>query len=190
MNKTTIYFLRHGEVYNPNDILYGRLPKFPLSERGRKQIEDTAKELKDKHINYLYTSPLLRTRQTAQIIGRVLKLRPKLSELITEVNLIFEGVSLTEYREKIQPVLYSEKYVRKGQESVEEILKRMLQFLHIIIRKHPGKTIFVVSHGDPIMILRAFFSHIPFTYTYKKANYLQTGRYIRVVYAHRKYTVE
>ena len=190
MNKTTIYFLRHGEVYNPNDILYGRLPKFPLSERGRKQIGNTAKELKNKHINYLYTSPLLRTRQTAQIIGRVLKLRPKLSKLITEVKLIFEGVPLTEYREKIQPFLYSEKYVRKGQESVEEILKRMLQFLHIIIKKHPGKTIFIVSHGDPIMILRAFLSHVPFTYAYKKANYLQIGTYMRVVYADGKYTVE
>lgn len=190
MKKTTIYFLRHGEVHNPKDILYGRLPKFGLSEKGKKHIESAAKELKDKHIDYLYTSPLLRARQTARIIGRILNLRPGISRLLIEVKLIFAGITLTEYREKIQPILYDDIHIQKGQESVEDIVKRMLQFLHIVTKRHRGKTILVVSHGDPIMILRAFLSHIPFTFIYKKANYLPTGTYIRVVYTSGKYTVE
>lgn len=190
MKKTTIYFLRHGEVHNPDDILYGRLPKFGLSDRGMKHIESVARELRDKHIDYLYTSPLLRTRQTAKVIGCVLHVEPRISRRLLEVKLIFAGISLTEYREKIQPILYDEIHIKKGQESVEDIVKRMLQFLHMITKRHSGKTILAVSHGDPIMILRAYLSGTPFTFLYKKVNYLQTGTYIRVIYTHGQYTVD
>lgn len=174
--KTTIIFLRHGEVDNRKGILYGRLPKFKLSQAGREKIQAVSRELKSKYIiSKIYTSPMLRAKQTAEIIAKNFNLKPKISQLIIEVKLIFEGISVQEYKEKIQYRLYSKDYVKRGQESIKEIADRMLKFVDIIRKRHPGEAILVVSHGDPIMILKAVTSDILFTWEYKKNNYLKTG---------------
>lgn len=174
--RTTIIFLRHGEVENKKGILYGRLPRFKLSPAGRKKIREAAKELKSEYqITQIYTSPMLRARQTAGIIAREYHLKPRISSLIIEVKLIFEGIPVKEYKEKIQYRLYSKEFVKKGQESIEEIAGRMLRFVKIIQKRHWGKTVLAISHGDPIMIFKAVTSKIPFTWEYKKNNYLKTG---------------
>ena len=74
MNK--IYLLRHGEVHNPDKILYGRLPRYKLSKEGIQAIKKVGQKLKNKKINHIYTSPLLRARQTAGIIGDILSIKP------------------------------------------------------------------------------------------------------------------
>src|SRR5262249_56679907 len=66
---TTLYFVRHTEVHNPRDLFYGRLPRFRISARGREQAERVADYLADEPIVAVYTSPLLRARQTAQVIA-------------------------------------------------------------------------------------------------------------------------
>ncbi|HEV7208461.1 MAG TPA: histidine phosphatase family protein, partial [Mycobacteriales bacterium] len=65
MSITTIHLLRHGEVFNPNKVLYGRLPGFLLSEAGQRMAEVAAASLKGRDITGLYVSPLERARQTA-----------------------------------------------------------------------------------------------------------------------------
>jgi len=179
--KTTIYFLRHGEVHNPKQILYGRLPRFPLSKLGRERIAQAANELKKKDIKYIYTSPLLRARQTGSIAGEVLNLKPRVSSLLTEVNLIFAGATLDKYHTSIQASLYSKENILRGQESIEAIGERMLRFIKYIKAKHKGSKILVVSHGDPIMILRAVTSGNKFTFLYKKSNYLHTAKWLTLV---------
>jgi len=188
MSKTTIYFLRHGEVHNPKKILYGRLPGFHLSCQGQKRIKNVAGQFTDKDINYLYSSPMLRARQTANILAERLKLTIKISRLLNEVKLIFAGLPLEEFRSRFQPDLYSQKNVTRGQESIEAISQRMSRFLNLIIRRHPGKKILVVSHGDPIVILRAKTLSMDFTWHYKKANYLQTGEWFTLIFRQGKYS--
>ena len=61
---TVVHLLRHGEVYNPEHILYGRLPGYQLSLRGRQQAELAAKFLAARPIGYVVSSPLERARQT------------------------------------------------------------------------------------------------------------------------------
>ena len=56
MKPTTVFFVRHGEVYNPKDIVYLRTPRFRLSERGRQEVETTALVLRPKYINELRSS--------------------------------------------------------------------------------------------------------------------------------------
>ena len=86
--KTIIYFVRHGKVYNPTDILYGRLPRFGLAEEGIQQIEQTATYLKQEAIDVLYSSPLLRAKQTAEIIQKRLGLQnPFLNRSFRNLNL-------------------------------------------------------------------------------------------------------
>src|SRR5919206_4964208 len=66
---TTIFVVRHAEVHNPKDLLYGRLPRYRLSERGRAQATVAARFLSGRPLATIYTSPLLRARQTADIIA-------------------------------------------------------------------------------------------------------------------------
>ncbi len=68
--QTTLYFVRHGHVYNPQQIIYARLPRFRLSDEGVQQAILAAAVLKDVHPAAIYTSPMLRARQTAGYIAR------------------------------------------------------------------------------------------------------------------------
>ena len=65
--QTSIFFVRHGHVYNPQKILYGRLPGFRLSDLGREQAQAAAVALRDIPLAAAFSSPQLRTRQTAAI---------------------------------------------------------------------------------------------------------------------------
>ena len=177
MKKTTIYFVRHGEVYNPKKVLYGRLPKFPLSDEGRKHIKHLAQKLKNQGISYIYTSPMKRTRETAQIIGNMLHLTAHLSLYLVETHDVYSGISTQKFQKEIEPHLYSPKNVHMGQESIESQAKRMLKFIDKVKKLHRGEKIIAVGHGDPIMIIRAYLSGKKFTYRYKKEHYIKKGDY-------------
>jgi broad specificity phosphatase PhoE len=89
--KTTVHLLRHGEVHNPDGVLYGRLPGFRLSERGERQAKIVAEALAGEDITAVLASPLERARQTALPLAAAHCL-----EVIIEPNLIeaanaFEG---------------------------------------------------------------------------------------------------
>ena len=173
--ETVIFFMRHGQVHNPGSILYGRMPRFKLSREGKDSVKRQISYLKKMKIDLIYASPMLRTRQTAGIISQGLGIKFKVSSLLNEVKLIFEGMPLSEYKEKIQPGLYAQRYYMKGQESVKTITMRMTKFLKMIERKHAGKRILIISHGDPIVILRSAVKGENFDWKYKKENYLKTA---------------
>ena len=69
----TLYLVRHGEVHNPEAVIYGHLPGFGLSERGRGQIARAA-ELLAKHgpFSALYASPLQRAQESAGLLAEPL----------------------------------------------------------------------------------------------------------------------
>ena len=77
-SQTIIYLVRHGEVDNPQQIIYGRELDFPLTPAGRLQMRKLAEKLKNQGIQpqVIYTSPLLRTIQTAQEMANVFKKIP------------------------------------------------------------------------------------------------------------------
>lgn len=182
MNQITVYFVRHGHVHNPKAILYGRLPRFPLSETGKNEAKLSGEKLKGSGIKHLYSSPMLRAKQTSLIIGKLLGIKPKYSKHLIELDLIFQGMPASEYKMKIQPYLFEDKYIKKGQESIEEVHKRMNIFFQKLLRKHKGETVMVVSHGDPISIFVAKTMGLEFTWEYKKANYLRTGQFYKLEY--------
>src|SRR5688572_5587337 len=64
----TLYLLRHGEVHNPDNVLYGRLPNFRLSERGREQALAAGKSLAPISISAMYASPMERAQETAELV--------------------------------------------------------------------------------------------------------------------------
>lgn len=86
-----VHLVRHGEVYNPDRILYGRLPGFHLSEAGEAQAEKTAAFLSGRDIVYLVSSPLERAVQTATPLAAGYGLPIERDERLIEAGNRFEG---------------------------------------------------------------------------------------------------
>lgn len=159
--RTNIYFVRHGNVVNPKKIWYGRLPGFPLSKIGKKQMEVIGDKLKDKNIDIIYSSTLLRASQSAEIIREKLNLKKILfSKKILEVKSSLQRVKDSALKKINYFIFKSPENHIKG-ETIEECLERMESFLAEILQKHKGKNIVVVSHGDPIMLMRAKYKGLP-----------------------------
>ena len=68
-DKSIVHVMRHGEVFNPDKILYGRLPDYHLSDKGKAQAERVADWLADRDIVYVVASPLERAQETATPIA-------------------------------------------------------------------------------------------------------------------------
>ena len=93
MVQVRIHLTRHGEVFNPQGILYGRMPGYGLSERGFEMAERVAEALpaKDPHIRALVSSPLQRAQETIAPLARTLDLPVTLEERVIEAQNDFEG---------------------------------------------------------------------------------------------------
>ncbi|MCG7427976.1 histidine phosphatase family protein [Helcobacillus sp. ACRRO] len=92
MVDTVIHLVRHGEVHNPDRILYGRLPGYRLSERGEKMAELVADHLASRDITAVTASPLLRAQQTAAPIAQRHGLGVGTDDRIIESTNHFEGL--------------------------------------------------------------------------------------------------
>jgi broad specificity phosphatase PhoE len=89
--RTTVHFLRHGEVHNPDLVLYGRLPGFRLSEDGRKMAQDAAEALRGRDVVHLVSSPLQRAQETMEPIAAHFGLPVRVDERVIESENVFEG---------------------------------------------------------------------------------------------------
>lgn len=180
---TTIYFLRHGEVYNPEGIIYARLPYFGLSNLGKKQLKQTATFLSDKNVESIYSSPLTRTIQSAGIIKKILNLETiHISKEILEVKTSYQGKKFSNL-DQMQSEIYL-KPLSPDDETLDDIAKRMKHFVDELIKKHENKTVAAVTHGDPIMVLRALIEKEPLVLSSigkgGKISYIQHGEVYQV----------
>jgi len=163
---TRIFLVRHASVHNPSNIFYGRLPGFSISKKGRLEATRTALALKDLTIEKIVSSPLLRCRQTAAEIlkyHRSLKLRQ--SRLITEVLTPFQGQS-SEVVDLRNGDVYSG--VDSKYDQPEDILQRVQKFLSRMRRTFPEKHVVAVTHGDIILFMMLWASHLSTTPLNKK----------------------
>jgi broad specificity phosphatase PhoE len=154
---TTILLVRHADVHNPTDIVYGRLPRFGLSKLGREEAARTAAALAATPIQAIYSSPQLRARQTARLIAAPHPgLAVQVSALLAEVKTGWQGTpnhimaekNYNFYRDRVNP----------EDEDVPAVLARMLRWVERMLQRHPGQTVVGVTHGDPAMMMRLFFS--------------------------------
>jgi broad specificity phosphatase PhoE len=91
MTTTLVHLVRHGEVHNPERILYGRLPGYRLSERGSAMAELAAEHLAPRDVRLVWASPLLRAQQTATPIAAVHELPIESDDRLIESGNHFEG---------------------------------------------------------------------------------------------------
>ncbi len=146
MTSTTLYLMRHGQVHNPDDILYGRLPGYYLSEEGVRQARAAGAWLADKGIDAIYCSPMERAVQTAEIVSEFTgALTPRIDERIIEVSTPYEGRPTSELAATGWD-LYT------GNEPPHElpttVLRRVLDFFEYLQDRHKGGSALAVGHGD------------------------------------------
>ncbi len=150
---TTIYLLRHGDYENPKHIFHGRLPGFPLSEKGHNQAQRLAASLSQLPITAVYASPLTRTYQTAQAIAAVRNLSVETDDRLMDLITPLQGKPIS-YMESINWNFYRPKFIKQGGEPLSAIFYRMDSCIKEKVATHKGKHIVFVSHGDPVMAIK------------------------------------
>lgn len=93
MGSTTVHLVRHGEVHNPGGVLYGRMPGYHLSDRGRLMAERVAEALAGRDVVDVVSSPLERARETAAPIAAEFGLTPSTDDRLLEAENVFQGLT-------------------------------------------------------------------------------------------------
>jgi broad specificity phosphatase PhoE len=156
----TLLFVRHTEVHNPDDILYGRLPRFRLTDLGRRQAEASAAALAEEPVTAIYSSPRLRARQTAQILAMPHpEARLHQSHLLDEVLTGWQG--RTHLDLEVHDFNFYGNPLGPDDESLEDIEARLRKFVRRVRKRHPGETVVAVTHGDIVMVARAIYLRMP-----------------------------
>jgi len=156
---TKVHLLRHGEVDNPTGVLYGRLPGYHLSERGRAMAERVAETVAGRDITYVVSSPLDRARETAVPIAAALGVEPVLDERVIEADNVFEGMTFGVGDGSLKRPSHW-KYLRNPfrpswGEPYTVLVARMLAAMTSARDAAAGHEALIVSHQLPIWIVRS-----------------------------------
>jgi broad specificity phosphatase PhoE len=156
--QTVVHLLRHGEVHNPDKVLYGRLPGYLLSADGEAMAEKAAAWFDGRDITHLVSSPLERAQQTAQPVARTLGLDVETDDRLIEADNAFQGLRVGvgdgvlraprhwwKLRNPLRPS-WGEPYV--------EIAARMLAAVEAARNAARGHEAVLVSHQLPIWTVR------------------------------------
>jgi broad specificity phosphatase PhoE len=157
---TVVHVLRHGEVHNPEKVLYGRLPGYHLSDLGLKMADRIAERVRGEDITYVVSSPLERAQETARPSAEALGLEVATDARLIEAGNVFEGKTFgvgdgslkrpahwVHLRNPLRPS-WGEPYV--------EIAERMLAAIAAARDAARGHEALAVSHQLPIWTARSF----------------------------------
>ena len=151
-------FMRHGEAdNNVNRILVGRHIESHLTENGRQQVRDTANYLKEILVDKVLVSPVIRARETAEIVCDVINLDYEIDERLYEIELgKLVGMNYEDIIEK-HGNLFLKFYSGDeqmlddyGVESFTSVKMRIKHLLDEAMQRYPDKNIIFVTHLDPI----------------------------------------
>jgi broad specificity phosphatase PhoE len=154
----TVHLLRHGEVYNPDHVLYGRLPGFRLSELGERQALAAAEWLTRFDVGYLVSSPLERAQQTAAPLAEKLGLDVEVDERLIEADNHLQGRNVAGGQGLFKDV-GNWKYFRNPfrpswGEPYAEIAQRVLAATRTAHTNADGRDAVCVTHQLPIVCAR------------------------------------
>jgi broad specificity phosphatase PhoE len=151
-----MYLLRHCDYDNPRTILPGRLP-VELSEQGKRRAQELQQFFADKEIAAIYSSAVLRCRQTVEIIA------DKKIPIFYDTRLLETLSAYQGYWGENQTAAGFEFFLHQselGGETLQDIHKRVASFWEEIT-KNLSQNILVCSHGDPLMVLHHHIHKIP-----------------------------
>lgn len=168
----TLYIVRHAQTdWNAQGKIQGSADR-PLDEVGRAQAHSVGKELANLRPHAIYSSPLLRARQTAEQIAAFHACEIQLEKGLREASYggAVEGITVAEFRERFKSGIeqklklplklqWAYKHAHDA-ESCDEIMARALPALHQIAEKHTDQTVIVVSHGFVIRTLISYLAQV------------------------------
>ncbi len=161
--KTIVHMLRHGEVYNPDKVLYGRMPGYKLSELGVRMAKAAAQSLADHDVTHLVSSPLERAQQTAEPLAAQLKLPVEIDERLIESSNLFEGKRVAAGEGALRNPRYwyllRNPFRPSWGEAYAEVAQRMHAALLAAREAAEGHEAVCVSHQLPIWTLRRYLEH-------------------------------
>lgn len=156
---TIVHLLRHGEVHNPEGVLYGRRDGFHLSELGHTMAQRIADSIGDRDIVHLRVSPLERAQETAQPLAKTRGLDIVTDERVIESTNKFEGLNFGEgamtlvKRPRLWRHLYNPFRPSWGEPS-KQIVARMMAAVEDARAAAAGHEAVIVSHQLPIWTTR------------------------------------
>ena len=156
---TIVHLLRHGEVHNPEGVLYGRRDGFHLSELGTKMAQRVADTIGDRDIVHLRVSPLERAQETAAPLAEARGLEIVTDDRVIESTNKFEGLNFSEgaltilKRPRLWRHLYNPLRPSWG-EPHAAIVARMMGAVEDARREAEGHEAVIVSHQLPIWTTR------------------------------------
>ncbi|MBK5307626.1 MAG: histidine phosphatase family protein [Frankiaceae bacterium] len=155
--RTTVHLLRHGEVHNPDRILYGRMPGFRLSDDGLEMAHAAGMALRDRDVVEVVSSPLQRAQETAEPIADVFGLAVTTDDRLIEAANIFEGEKALEDGAWKAP--HNWRHLRNPLEPswgepYAELAARMLAAVEDVRDRVHGHEAVLVSHQLPIWTVR------------------------------------
>jgi broad specificity phosphatase PhoE len=161
--RTVVHLMRHGEVYNPTGVLYGRLPDFHLSELGRKMADRAAEFFADRDVAVVVASPLERAQETAAPIAARHGLEVGADPRLIEAANFFEGKRFSVgdgvlKRPSVWPKLYNPLRPSWGEPYSEQV-KRVRAAIEAARDQAPGREAVCVSHQLPIWVSRLAAEH-------------------------------
>ncbi|MDV6012639.1 histidine phosphatase family protein [Haloechinothrix sp. LS1_15] len=158
--RTVVHFLRHGEVDNPDGILYGRLPGFRLSQQGRAQARIVAEWLSRHAIVHVAASPLRRAQETADPIADAHRLDIATDERLIESTNLFEGQRVSVGNGVLRDPRHwwklRDPFTPSWGEPYVDVARRMLAAAYAARSAAEGYEAVCVSHQLPIWTLRRY----------------------------------
>lgn len=156
--QTTVHLLRHGEVHNPDGVLYGRADGYHLSHRGLAMAERVAERMGERDITLVVSSPLERAQQTAAPLARARGVAVETDDRVLESWSVFEGQRFGVRRSILrQPEVWKHMWnpLRPSWgEPYREIATRMRAAIEDARVRAAGHEAVLVSHQLPIWTTR------------------------------------
>lgn len=166
---TKVTTVRHGEGdHNIGRFYQSEAPGVSLTERGIQQAKEAGQFLSERNVSVIYCSPLQRTQETARHIAEATGATVIVDERLREVGCgKYEGQSIDtsdlsrvklRRQKKLEANTPESIYHLEGMEGWAEVYARISSFLDEILPRHRSDHIVIVTHADPIMSIRHYFT--------------------------------
>ena len=159
---TVVHLLRHGEVHNPNGVLYGRLPGYHLSANGRMMADAAADFFAERPVAAVFASPLERAQETALPVTERLGLEIVTDKRLIESVNVLEGKTVTLAQLALNPANWRylwNPFRPSWGEPYPQVVTRMRQVIDRAREAAPGQEAVCVSHQLPIWVSRLAAEH-------------------------------
>lgn len=158
---TTVFLVRHGSTDHLGHVISGRMDGVALNDAGRREVAAVAGRLRHERIGALYTSPLQRTRETAEAIGDALGLEPQADAALAEIDFgDWTGARFADLDgDPAWRRWNDERSAARAPngETMAEVQDRLVRWIEAARARHPEGRVCAVSHAD---VIKALVAHV------------------------------